>query len=71
MFSFFCVRQISKGGKSVCLDEGRKGVTILGAYSKNIVAEGARLSLKLLIRMHARGHGESLMVDLLGKEALR
>lgn len=71
MFSFFCVRQISKGGKSVCLDEGIKGVTILGPDSKNIEAEGAQLSLKLLIRRHARGHGELLRVDLLGKEALR
>lgn len=34
MFSFFCTRQASKGGKSACLEKGRRGVTILVPDSK-------------------------------------
>lgn len=34
MFSFFCTRQESKGEKYVCLEKGRRGVTILVPDSK-------------------------------------
>lgn len=72
MFSFFCTRQASKGKKYVCLEKGRRGVTILVPDSRHHRhAKDPDLPQSCWSRGMPEAMGSGLKWALLGKKVLR